>query len=154
MRKFVRLPLHSQAGTRRIPRPYYLYAALSATNVQTSATSTATWSIANTVRRYAANVPKPAAAIPRNQNHNTNLYKKNSMMKKVTLILGTAFLMFACNSTGDQNNYSSDSLQNNHVNSDTLKNNRDTTYNNRDTTYNSGDTTRKRSDTSQRQPVD
>ena len=82
-------------------------------------------------------------------------------MKKITLILGTAFLMFACNSTGDQNNYSSDSLQINHVNSDTLKNNRDTTYNNKDTTYNnkdttynSGDTTRKRSDTSQRQPVD
>lgn len=68
-------------------------------------------------------------------------------MKKLTLILGAAFLMFACNSTGNQNNYSSDSLQNNDVNSDTLKNNSDTTYN-------SGDTTRKRTDNTQLQPVD
>jgi hypothetical protein len=61
-----------------------------------------------------------------------------NIMKKIILVMGAAFFLFACNSAGDNSNLSSDSLQNNYDNNDSM-NNTDTSNMLQDTITNAQD---------------
>lgn len=64
-------------------------------------------------------------------------------MKKIILIMGAALFLFACNSAGDNdNNLSSDSLQNSYENNDSMNN----MNNNTDTSSMLKDSTANRQD--------